>query len=46
VNDAQAILLSDIFPAAHFGADIAGIKPGHTVAAFGCGPVGQFAIAG
>ena len=45
VSDAQAILLSDIFPTAYFGADIAGIKPGHTVAVFGCGPVGQFAIA-
>ena len=45
VSDAQAILLSDIFPTAYFGADMAGIKPGHTVAVFGCGPVGQFAIA-
>ena len=45
VSDAQAILLSDIFPTAYFGADLAGIKPGHTVAVFGCGPVGQFAIA-
>ena len=45
VSDAQAILLSDIFPTAYFGADIAGIKPGHTVAVFGCGPVGQFVIA-
>lgn len=38
VSDAQAILLSDIFPTAHFGADIAGIKLGHTAAVFGCGP--------
>ena len=45
VSDAQAILLSDIFPTAYFGADIAGIKAGHTVVIFGCGPVGQFAIA-
>ena len=45
VSDAQAILLSDIFPTAYFGADIAGIKPGNTVAVFGCGPVGQFTIA-
>ena len=45
VSDAQAILLSDIFPTAYFGADMAGIKPGHAVAVFGCGPVGQFAIA-
>lgn len=44
VNDDQAILLSDIFPTGFFGADIAEIVPGDTVAVFGCGPVGQFAI--
>lgn len=45
VNDDQAILLSDIFPTAYFGAELAEITPGDTVAVFGCGPVGQFAIA-
>jgi len=45
ISDDQAILLSDIFPTGYFGADLADIKPGHTVAVFGCGPVGQFAIA-
>lgn len=45
VSDDQAILLSDIFPTAYFGADLAGIQPGNTVVVFGCGPVGQFAIA-
>jgi threonine dehydrogenase-like Zn-dependent dehydrogenase len=45
VIDNQAILLSDIFPTGYFGADMANIKPGHTVAVFGCGPVGQFVIA-
>lgn len=45
VTDDQAILLSDIAPTGYFGADIAEIKPGNTVAVFGCGPVGQFAIA-
>lgn len=45
ITDEQAILLSDIFPTGYFGADMADIKPGHTVAVFGCGPVGQFAIA-
>ena len=45
VNDEKAIMLSDIFPTGYFGADMARIKPGHTVAIFGCGPVGQFAIA-
>ncbi len=45
VLDDQAILLSDIFPTGYFGADIAEIEPGDTVAVFGCGPVGQFTIA-
>jgi threonine dehydrogenase-like Zn-dependent dehydrogenase len=45
VTDDQAILLSDIFPTGYFAADLARIAPGRTVAVFGCGPVGQFAIA-
>lgn len=45
VSDDQAILLSDIFPTAYFGAELAEIHPGNTVAVFGCGPVGQFVIA-
>jgi threonine dehydrogenase-like Zn-dependent dehydrogenase len=45
VTDDQAILISDIFPTGYFGADLAEIEPGDTVAVFGCGPVGQFAIA-
>jgi len=45
VTDEQAILLSDIFPTAYFGAKLAEITPGDTVAVFGCGPVGQFVIA-
>lgn len=45
VNDSKAIMLSDIFPTGYFGADMARIKPGRAVAIFGCGPVGQFAIA-
>jgi threonine dehydrogenase-like Zn-dependent dehydrogenase len=38
------IAMSDIFPTAWFGADMARIKDGDTVAVFGCGPVGLFAI--
>lgn len=45
VSDDQAILISDIFPTGYFGAEMAEITPGDTVAVFGCGPVGQFAIA-
>lgn len=44
VSDEDAILISDIFPTGYFGADIAEIRPGDTVAVFGCGPVGQFTI--
>lgn len=44
VDDDRAILISDIFPTGWFGADIAEITDGDTVAVFGAGPVGQFAI--
>jgi len=45
VSDDDAILISDIFPTGYFGAELAEVGPGDTVAVFGCGPVGQFAIA-
>ena len=45
VSDEQAILISDIFPTGYFGAEMAEIEAGDTVAVFGCGPVGQFVIA-
>jgi len=45
ITDEQAILLSDIFPTGYMAAEMAEIEPGDTVAVFGCGPVGQFAIA-
>ncbi|WP_347251808.1 alcohol dehydrogenase catalytic domain-containing protein [Legionella sp.] len=45
ISDDQAILLSDIFPTAYFGVDIASVKPGNIVVVLGCGPVGQFVIA-
>ncbi len=44
VDDDQAIMLSDIFPTAYFGAELADIDDGDTVAVFGCGPVGLFTI--
>lgn len=44
VGDDDALMLSDIFPTGYFGADMADIHEGSTVAVFGCGPVGQFAI--
>ena len=44
VTDEQALLVSDVFPTGWFAAELAHIEPGRTVAVFGCGPVGQFAI--
>ncbi|WP_375262060.1 zinc-dependent alcohol dehydrogenase [Palleronia sp.] len=44
VTDDQAILISDIFPTAYFGAENAEIEPGDSVAVFGAGPVGLFSI--
>jgi len=45
VSDDQAILVSDILPTGWMAAELAEICLGNTVAVFGCGPVGQFAIA-
>ena len=45
VSDDQAILISDIFPTGWYGATLAEVKEGDTVAVFGCGLVGQFAVA-
>lgn len=42
--DEQVLFLSDIFPTGYMGAENAQIEPGDTVAIWGCGPVGQFAI--
>jgi threonine dehydrogenase-like Zn-dependent dehydrogenase len=44
VSDDQAIMISDIFPTAWFGGRLAEIDRGDTVAVFGLGPVGQFAV--
>jgi len=45
MTDEQALFLSDILPTGYMGAEMCGIEPGDTVAVWGCGPVGQFAIA-
>jgi threonine dehydrogenase-like Zn-dependent dehydrogenase len=44
LTDEQVLFLSDIFPTGYMAAEYAGIEPGDTVAIWGCGPVGQFAI--
>ena len=45
ITDDQAIMMSDILPTSYQAAEMASIKPGDTVAIFGCGPVGMMAIA-
>jgi threonine dehydrogenase-like Zn-dependent dehydrogenase len=45
LSDEQVLFLSDILPTGYMAAENCGIQPGDTVAVWGCGPVGQFAIA-
>jgi len=45
ISDDQAILMSDILPTSYQAADMAQIRPGDSVAIYGCGPVGMLAIA-
>jgi threonine dehydrogenase-like Zn-dependent dehydrogenase len=42
--DEKVVFLSDIFPTGYMGAENCNIRPGDTVAIWGCGPVGLFAI--
>jgi threonine dehydrogenase-like Zn-dependent dehydrogenase len=44
VNDDQAILMSDIYPTAFYGAILAEVREGDVVAVWGCGPVGLFSV--
>jgi threonine dehydrogenase-like Zn-dependent dehydrogenase len=44
LTDEQVLFLSDIFPTGYMAAENAEIEKGDTVAVWGCGPVGQFAI--
>src|SRR5690606_28619748 len=44
LEDEQALFLGDILPTGYMAAENAEIEPGDTVAVWGCGPVGQFAI--
>lgn len=43
ITDEQALFLSDAVPTGYMGADFAAIKPGDTVAVWGCGGVGLMA---
>jgi len=42
--DESVLFLSDIFPTGYMGAEMCDIQPGDTVAVWGCGPVGIFAM--
>ncbi|MFA7478980.1 MAG: zinc-dependent alcohol dehydrogenase [Vulcanimicrobiota bacterium] len=44
VSDERALFLSDIFPTGFQAVENAGVGEGDTVAVWGCGPVGLFAI--
>lgn len=44
LTDEKVLFLSDIFPTGYMGAEMCDIQPGDTIAVWGCGPVGQFAM--
>lgn len=44
LSDDDVLFLSDILPTGYMAAENADIEAGDTVAVWGCGPVGQFAI--
>jgi threonine dehydrogenase-like Zn-dependent dehydrogenase len=44
IPDEKVLFLSDAFPTGYMAAENAQSEPGDTVAIWGCGPVGQFAI--
>ncbi len=44
LTDEQVLFLTDIFPTGYMAAENCDIHPGDTVAVWGCGPVGYFAI--
>jgi threonine dehydrogenase-like Zn-dependent dehydrogenase len=44
LSDDRVLFLSDIVPTGYMAAELCDIRPGHVIAVWGCGPVGQFAI--
>lgn len=44
LDDEKVLFLSDILPTGYMAAENCNIQPGDTVAVWGCGPVGLFAI--
>ena len=45
LDDERVLFLSDILPTGYMGAEMCNLRGGEVVAVWGCGPVGQFAIA-
>jgi threonine dehydrogenase-like Zn-dependent dehydrogenase len=45
LEDEQVLFLSDILPTGYMGAEMCDITPEKVIAVWGCGPVGQLAIA-
>jgi threonine dehydrogenase-like Zn-dependent dehydrogenase len=45
LEDEKVLFLTDIFPTGYMAAENCNIQPGDIVAVWGCGPVGQMAIA-
>jgi threonine dehydrogenase-like Zn-dependent dehydrogenase len=45
LEDEQVLFLSDVLPTGYMAAENCNLQPGDTVAVWGCGPVGLFAIA-
>jgi threonine dehydrogenase-like Zn-dependent dehydrogenase len=45
LTDEQVLFLSDVLPTGYMAAENCNIRPGDTIAVWGCGPVGLFAIA-
>jgi threonine dehydrogenase-like Zn-dependent dehydrogenase len=44
LKDEQVLFLTDIFPTGYMAAENCNIRQGDTIAVWGCGPVGQFAV--
>ena len=44
LRDEQVLFMTDIFPTGYMAAENCEIEGGETIAVWGCGPVGQFAI--
>jgi threonine dehydrogenase-like Zn-dependent dehydrogenase len=44
LSDEQVLFLTDIFPTGYQAVEVCDVQGGDTVAVWGCGPVGQFAI--